>query len=171
MCRGQHLMTAPAPCGCLDAACFVPKPRPLGFGWDPFWSQSLARWPPCWCCSATQATWDCMAVVSISSIALRRQELHRPHECRRLGHMAADLPLKLLLITCAGVGNRDQSRLIAYLLEENRVFHEVQSNKRLRLSDDQRRRLGPRASHLDDDYSTRSPESSRPTRSRGGIVN
>ena len=38
--------------------------------------------------------------------------------------MAADLPLKLLLITLAGFVNRDQSRLIAYLLEENRVYRD-----------------------------------------------
>ncbi|MFT4515501.1 MAG: hypothetical protein ACI89X_004899 [Planctomycetota bacterium] len=40
--------------------------------------------------------------------------------------MAADLPLKLLLITFAGFVNPDQFRLIAYLLEENRVFRELQ---------------------------------------------
>lgn len=33
--------------------------------------------------------------------------------------MAADLPLKLLLITVAGLVNRDQSRLIGDLLEHN----------------------------------------------------
>ena len=55
--------------------------------------------------------------------------------------MAAELPLKLLLITFAGFVNRDQSRLIAYLLEENRIFRELQGKKRPRLTDDQRRRL------------------------------
>jgi putative transposase len=62
--------------------------------------------------------------------------------------MAADLPLKLLLITFAGFVNRDQSRLIAYLLEENRVFSELQGKKRLRLSDDQRRRLAAKGKPL-----------------------
>jgi hypothetical protein len=62
--------------------------------------------------------------------------------------MAADLPLKLLLITFAGFVNRDQSRLIAYLLEEDRIFREVQGNKRLRLSDDQRRRLAAKGKPL-----------------------
>jgi hypothetical protein len=37
--------------------------------------------------------------------------------------------------------SRDQSRLIAYLLEENRVFRELQGNRRPSLSDDHRRRL------------------------------
>tara|TARA_R110002094_G_scaffold28955_5_gene42023 strand:+ start:598 stop:900 length:303 start_codon:yes stop_codon:yes gene_type:complete len=55
--------------------------------------------------------------------------------------MAVDLPLKLLLITFAGNVYRDQSRLISYLLEENRIFRELQGKKRPRLSDDQRRRL------------------------------
>ena len=62
--------------------------------------------------------------------------------------MVADFPLKLLLITFAGFVNRDQSRLIAYLLEENRVFRELQGNKRPRLTDDQRRRLAAKAKPL-----------------------
>jgi transposase InsO family protein len=62
--------------------------------------------------------------------------------------MAADLPLKLLLITFAGFVNRDQSRLIADLLEENRVFRELQGNKRLRFTDDQRRRLAVKGKPL-----------------------
>ncbi|MGK0203905.1 MAG: hypothetical protein ACI9S9_002985 [Planctomycetota bacterium] len=52
-------------------------------------------------------------VVSGNSIALRRQELHRPLKCQRFGQMAADFPLNLLLVTFAGFVNRDQSRLIA----------------------------------------------------------
>jgi hypothetical protein len=55
--------------------------------------------------------------------------------------MPADLALKLLLITFAGFVNRDQSRLIAYLLEENSIFRELQGKKRPRLTDNQRSRL------------------------------
>ena len=62
--------------------------------------------------------------------------------------MAADLPLKLLLITFAGFVNRDQSRLIAYLPEENRIFRELQGKKRPRLTDDQRRRLAAKGKTL-----------------------
>ena len=62
--------------------------------------------------------------------------------------MASDLPLKLLLLTFAGNVYRDQSRLIAYLLEENRVFRELQGNKRLRLTDNQRRRLAAKGKPL-----------------------
>ncbi len=40
--------------------------------------------------------------------------------------MVDSFPLNLLLLTFAGLVNRDQSRLIAYLLEENRVFRELQ---------------------------------------------
>jgi hypothetical protein len=70
--------------------------------------------------------------VSENSTAMRLQELHRPPESRSFGQMPADLPLKLLLITFAGFVNRDQSRLIAYLLEENRValVHESQGCSR-----------------------------------------
>jgi putative transposase len=62
--------------------------------------------------------------------------------------MAADLPLKLLLITFAGFVNRDQARLIAYLLEENRVFRKHLGKKRLRLNDAQRRRLAVKGKPL-----------------------
>jgi hypothetical protein len=62
--------------------------------------------------------------------------------------MAADFPLKLLLITFAGFVNRDQSRLIAYLLEENRACRELQGNRRLRLTGEQRRRLAAKGKPL-----------------------
>ncbi|MGK0205267.1 MAG: hypothetical protein ACI9S9_004355, partial [Planctomycetota bacterium] len=62
--------------------------------------------------------------------------------------MAADLPLKLLLITFAGNVYRDQARLIADLLEENRVFREHLGKKRLRLNGDHRRRLAAKGTPL-----------------------
>ena len=77
--------------------------------------------------------------------------------------MAADLPLKLLLITFAGFVNRDQSRLIAYLLEENRVFRKRQGNKRPRLTDDQRRRLAVKGKPLGRRLLDKSRRSSRRT--------
>jgi hypothetical protein len=77
--------------------------------------------------------------------------------------MAADLPLKLLLITFAGFVNRDQSRLIAYLLEESRVFRKRQGNKRLRLTDDQRRRLAVKGKPLGRRLLDKSRRSSRRT--------
>jgi hypothetical protein len=76
--------------------------------------------------------------------------------------MAADLPLKLLLITFAGFVNRDQSRLIAYLLEEDRVFRKRQGNKRPRLTDD-RRRLAVKGKPLGRRLLDKSRRSSRRT--------
>jgi hypothetical protein len=55
--------------------------------------------------------------------------------------MTTDIHLKLLLATFAGWVNRQQAEAIEYLREENRVLKEQLRGKRLRLSDDQRRRL------------------------------
>ncbi len=50
-------------------------------------------------------------------------------------------PPRVLLATLAGWMNRQQQDVIAYLVEENRVLTEQLKGKRLRLNDDQRRRL------------------------------
>jgi hypothetical protein len=56
--------------------------------------------------------------------------------------MTADfLPLRLLLLTLAGWGNRHQQHVIDYLIEENRVLREQLRGRRVRLTDGQRRRL------------------------------
>jgi len=57
-------------------------------------------------------------------------------------------PLQLLLATFAGWVNRHQALAIEYLVEENRVLKEQLSNKRLRLTDDQRRRLAAKGKPL-----------------------
>jgi len=63
--------------------------------------------------------------------------------------MRADLyPLQVLLATLAGWMNRHQQDVIAYLVEENRVLKEQLKGKRLRLNDDQRRRLAAKAKRL-----------------------
>ena len=49
--------------------------------------------------------------------------------------------IEFLLLALAGCINQHDLRIIEYLLEENRVFHEVVGKKRLRLTDEQRRRL------------------------------
>jgi len=49
--------------------------------------------------------------------------------------------LRCLLATFAGWVNRHQARVIDYLVEENRVLSDQLRGRRLRLSDDQRRRL------------------------------
>jgi len=50
-------------------------------------------------------------------------------------------PLQLLLVSVAGWMGRRQQEVIEYLVEENRVLKEQLDGRRLRLSDDQRRRL------------------------------
>ena len=57
--------------------------------------------------------------------------------------MIETIQLQLLLATFAAWANRQQSGVIAYLIEENRVLKEQleSGGKRLRLTDDQRRRL------------------------------
>ena len=63
--------------------------------------------------------------------------------------MRADLyPLQMLLLTISGWVNRHQQDLIAYLVEENRVLKEQLNGRKLRLTDDQRRRLAAKAKRL-----------------------
>jgi hypothetical protein len=57
-------------------------------------------------------------------------------------------PFRLLLISLAGYLNQQQQEVIDYLQEENRVLHEQLGSGRLRLNDDQRRRLAVRAKKL-----------------------
>jgi hypothetical protein len=57
-------------------------------------------------------------------------------------------PFRLLLISIAGWLGQQQRDVIDYLQEENRVLRQQLGNKRLRLSDDQRRRLAVKAKKL-----------------------
>jgi hypothetical protein len=50
-------------------------------------------------------------------------------------------PFRLVLITVAGWMNQRHSHVIEYLREKNRVLREQLGARRLRLSDEQRRRL------------------------------
>jgi len=58
------------------------------------------------------------------------------------------LPLQLLLVTFAGWGNRQQAQLIDYLVEEDRILKEQIGGRRLRLTDEQRRRLAAKGKVL-----------------------
>ena len=49
--------------------------------------------------------------------------------------------LQLLLMMFSGWVSRHQQKVIDYLYEENRVLKELHKGKRIRLNDDQRRRL------------------------------
>jgi putative transposase len=57
-------------------------------------------------------------------------------------------PLQLLLATFSGWVNRQQAQAIDYLREENRVLKEQLKGKRLRLTDEQRRRLAAKGKAL-----------------------
>src|ERR687897_3758080 len=57
-------------------------------------------------------------------------------------------PLRFVLIAVAGWMNQRQLQMIEYLREENRVLREQLGDRRLRLTDDQRRRLAARAKGL-----------------------
>ena len=58
------------------------------------------------------------------------------------------LPLQLLLAAFAGWVNRQQAQVIDYLVEENRVLREQLEGRRLRLTDEQRRRLAAKGKKL-----------------------
>jgi putative transposase len=57
-------------------------------------------------------------------------------------------PFQFLLIAVSGWMNQHQLLMIEYLREENRVLREQLGDRRLRLNDDQRRRLAVRAKEL-----------------------
>ena len=55
---------------------------------------------------------------------------------------------QFLVIALAGWLNRQQQDVVAYLAEENRVLREQLGGKRIRLTDDQRRRLAAKGKAL-----------------------
>ena len=57
-------------------------------------------------------------------------------------------PLQVLLLTVSGWVNREQQRTIEYLVEENKVLKEQLKGRKLRLNDDQRRRLAAKGKQL-----------------------
>jgi putative transposase len=57
-------------------------------------------------------------------------------------------PVQVLLVTLAGWVNRHQQHVIEYLVEENRVLKGQLEGRRLRLTDDQRRRLAAKGRQL-----------------------
>ena len=54
-------------------------------------------------------------------------------------------PFRFLLIAVAGWMNQPQQHAIEYLQEENRILREQLGNRRLRLTDNQRRSLAAKA--------------------------
>ena len=53
-----------------------------------------------------------------------------------------------LVVSIAGWMNQHQQQVIEYLMEENRVLREHMGTRRMRFSDDQRRRLAVKAKKL-----------------------
>ena len=69
---------------------------------------------------------------------------------------------RFLLIAVAGWMNHHQLQMIEYLREENCVLRELLAGRRMRLNDDQRRRLAVRARGWDGRSSPNWLASSRP---------
>ena len=57
-------------------------------------------------------------------------------------------PLSLLVVSIGGWMNQHQRHVIEYLIEENRVLRQQNGNRRMRFTDDQRRRLATKAKKL-----------------------
>src|SRR6266436_4360360 len=57
-------------------------------------------------------------------------------------------PFSFVVLSIAGRMNRHQQHVIEYLIQENRVLREQIGNKRMRFTDEQRRRLAARAKEL-----------------------
>ena len=58
------------------------------------------------------------------------------------------IPMRMLLLAIAGWLNEEQRERIEFLQEQVRVLQELQGGKRLRLTDDQRRRLAAKGKRL-----------------------
>ena len=58
------------------------------------------------------------------------------------------IPMQMMLVAVAGWVNREQRAIIDYVKEENRVLRELNGEKRLRFTDDQRRRLAVKGKTL-----------------------
>jgi hypothetical protein len=57
-------------------------------------------------------------------------------------------PFSFVVMSIAGWVNQHQQHVIEYLMEENRVLREQIGNRRMRFSDNQRRRLAAKARRL-----------------------
>ena len=57
------------------------------------------------------------------------------------GWWMLNVPLQMLIVMLAGWVNEEHRAVNAYLKEENRVLRDLHGKKRLRFTDDQRRRL------------------------------
>ena len=83
--------------------------------------------------------WRMEPVGSIHSV----DTLRSPYLSRILSHANTTLfyPWQLLSVIVAGILNDQQQRVVDYLKEENRILREQLGSNRIRLTDNQRRRL------------------------------
>jgi hypothetical protein len=114
-------------------------------------------------------------VDSLANLTAVKGTLHVPNTIvdvllPALEPAAALLYLRLYRLS-HGYLNQQQQEIIDYLQEENHVLHEQLGSRRLRLNDDQRRRLAVRAKKLADLYFTNWLRSLRRRRSWLGIGN
>src|SRR6185295_7704095 len=65
-------------------------------------------------------------------------------------------PFSFLVVSLAGWMNQHQQHVIHYLMEENRVLREQIGNRRIRFTDDQRRRLAAKAKRARPEVAKRS---------------
>ena len=93
---------------------------------------------------------------------------------RASGHASAmdplPPPLAFFFLLVSGWVNRQQQAVIDYLLEENRVLRAAQGSRRLRLTDDERRRLAVKGKFSAGAAWRRSPASSHRTPFCAGIA-
>ena len=80
-------------------------------------------------------------------------------------------PFQFVVIVLAGWMNQRQQNVIEYLREENRVLREQLGDRRLRFTDNQRRRLAVRAKGLGRKLLGKSPRSSPQRRCYCGTAN
>ena len=69
------------------------------------------------------------------------ESVYEENTARMLPDMGMLQRIEFLLLALAGCINQQDLRIIEYFLAENRVLREVVGKKRLRLTDEQRRRL------------------------------
>ena len=84
--------------------------------------------------------------------------------------MIDPVALQMVLGVLTGWLERREREAIAYLIEENRLLRRQLGTRRLRLTDDDRRRLAARATEWAGRPSGRSPRLRRRTRCCGGIA-
>jgi hypothetical protein len=80
-------------------------------------------------------------------------------------------PFRFLLIAVAGWMNQHQLLAIDYLREENRILREQLGGRRLRFTDDQRRRLATKAKGLGRRFRCGNRHDRHPRDALAGIAN